>query len=152
MLFRSLPSYAKNIVFSKYDIANQQITRESCHSTKSNSEEPLFNSQKAVSRSESTSVSKDPERESSDNSEEQESKGIGRSKSEKFGTDIGHSSFVDESKGVLEDGQSTIPYLSPTKYSSAPAGATALCRDGTYSFSRSRRGTCSHHGGVKKWL
>ena len=41
---------------------------------------------------------------------------------------------------------------SPTKYSSAPAGATALCRDGTYSFSRSRRGTCSHHGGVKKWL
>ena len=41
---------------------------------------------------------------------------------------------------------------SPTNYSSAPAGATALCRDGTYSFSRSRRGTCSHHGGVKKWL
>lgn len=41
---------------------------------------------------------------------------------------------------------------SPTKYNKAPAGATALCRDGTYSFSRSRRGTCSHHGGVKKWL
>lgn len=41
---------------------------------------------------------------------------------------------------------------SPTYYSSAPAGATALCRDGTYSFSQSRRGTCSHHGGVAKWL
>lgn|GEM_PF-430856 len=41
---------------------------------------------------------------------------------------------------------------SPTYYNSAPAGATALCRDGTYSFSRSRRGTCSHHGGVSKWL
>lgn len=41
---------------------------------------------------------------------------------------------------------------SPTHYSSAPPGATALCRDGTYSFSRSRRGTCSHHGGVAKWL
>ena len=41
---------------------------------------------------------------------------------------------------------------SPTKYNTAPEGATALCRDGTYSFSRSRRGTCSHHGGVKKWL
>ncbi len=41
---------------------------------------------------------------------------------------------------------------SPTYYNSAPAGATALCRDGTYSFSRSRRGTCSHHGGVAKWL
>jgi hypothetical protein len=33
-----------------------------------------------------------------------------------------------------------------------PAGATAQCRDGTYSFSRSRRGTCSHHGGVARWL
>jgi uncharacterized protein YraI len=33
-----------------------------------------------------------------------------------------------------------------------PQGATALCRDGTYSFSQSRRGTCSHHGGVAQWL
>ncbi len=41
---------------------------------------------------------------------------------------------------------------SPTYYNSPPVGATALCRDGTYSFSRSRRGTCSHHGGVAKWL
>lgn len=41
---------------------------------------------------------------------------------------------------------------SPTYYQTAPAGATALCRDGAYSFSRSRRGTCSHHGGVAKWL
>ncbi len=41
---------------------------------------------------------------------------------------------------------------SPTFYSSVPAGATALCRDGTYSFSRIRRGTCSHHGGVATWF
>ena len=41
---------------------------------------------------------------------------------------------------------------SPTYYSTYPAGATALCRDGTYSFSRSRRGTCSHHGGVARWF
>jgi len=41
---------------------------------------------------------------------------------------------------------------SPTYYNSAPAGATALCRDGTYSFSQNRRGTCSHHGGVARWL
>jgi len=40
----------------------------------------------------------------------------------------------------------------PESCSSAPQGATAQCRDGTYSFSRSRRGTCSHHGGVAKWL
>src|SRR5579871_1417290 len=40
----------------------------------------------------------------------------------------------------------------PENCSSAPKGATAQCGDGTYSFSRSRRGTCSHHGGVAKWL
>jgi uncharacterized protein YraI len=33
-----------------------------------------------------------------------------------------------------------------------PAGATAICNDGTYSFSANRRGTCSHHGGVAQWL
>ena len=32
-----------------------------------------------------------------------------------------------------------------------PAGASAQCGDGTYSFSQSRRGTCSHHGGVSTW-
>jgi uncharacterized protein YraI len=41
---------------------------------------------------------------------------------------------------------------SPTYYRNQPAGATAECRDGTYSFSRNRRGTCSHHGGVKRWM
>lgn len=40
----------------------------------------------------------------------------------------------------------------PENCSSPPQGATAQCRDGTYSFSKSRRGTCSHHGGVGKWL
>ncbi|NDI85479.1 DUF3761 domain-containing protein [Undibacterium crateris] len=33
-----------------------------------------------------------------------------------------------------------------------PNGASAKCRDGTYSFSRNHRGTCSHHGGVTRWL
>ena len=33
-----------------------------------------------------------------------------------------------------------------------PPGATALCRDGTYSFSQTHSGTCSHHGGVARWL
>ena len=42
---------------------------------------------------------------------------------------------------------------SPTKYDNGPPqGATAECYDGTYSFSQNRRGTCSHHGGVKRWL
>ena len=34
----------------------------------------------------------------------------------------------------------------------APAGASAQCRDGSFSFSAHRRGTCSHHGGVARWL
>ncbi len=33
-----------------------------------------------------------------------------------------------------------------------PAGASAICGDGTYSFSQHRSGTCSHHGGVSQWL
>jgi hypothetical protein len=33
-----------------------------------------------------------------------------------------------------------------------PEGATAHCRDGSYSFSRHRSGTCSRHGGVESWL
>ena len=41
---------------------------------------------------------------------------------------------------------------SPYASSSAPAGATAQCGDGTYSFSQSRSGTCSHHSGVSVWL
>lgn len=32
-----------------------------------------------------------------------------------------------------------------------PSGATAKCRDGTLSYSRNRRGTCSWHGGVAVW-
>lgn len=41
------------------------------------------------------------------------------------------------------------PAYSP---SGVPAGASAVCRDGTYSFSQHRNGTCSHHGGVARWL
>ncbi|WP_079017311.1 DUF3761 domain-containing protein [Mycobacterium tuberculosis] len=36
--------------------------------------------------------------------------------------------------------------------SGAPPGATAICRDGSYSFSTHRSGTCSRHGGVLSWL
>lgn len=41
---------------------------------------------------------------------------------------------------------------SPAFAPSQPSGASARCRDGTYSFSQSSRGTCSHHGGVDEWL
>jgi hypothetical protein len=40
----------------------------------------------------------------------------------------------------------------PMRADRAPSGATAKCRDGTFSFSQSRRGTCSWHGGVAEWL
>ena len=50
---------------------------------------------------------------------------------------------------VNRSGQ-TVPR--PENCSSAPQGATAQCRDGNYIFSTHRSGTCSHHGGVAKWL
>jgi uncharacterized protein DUF3761 len=40
----------------------------------------------------------------------------------------------------------------PVSADQPPAGATAQCNDGTYSFSQHRSGTCSHHGGVRRWL
>ena len=39
------------------------------------------------------------------------------------------------------------PYVSPSR----PVGASAICRDGSYSFSQHRQGTCSGHGGVAEW-
>jgi len=33
-----------------------------------------------------------------------------------------------------------------------PKGATAKCKDGSYSRATSRAGACSHHGGVALWL
>jgi hypothetical protein len=40
----------------------------------------------------------------------------------------------------------------PVCANSAPPGATAQCRDGSYSFSLHHSGTCSGHGGVHSWL
>jgi hypothetical protein len=33
----------------------------------------------------------------------------------------------------------------------APEGATAKCKDGTFSHSKTHSGTCSRHGGVAEW-
>jgi hypothetical protein len=38
-----------------------------------------------------------------------------------------------------------------TRSGTVPTGATARCRDGTYSFSQHHSGTCSRHGGVASW-
>ena len=51
----------------------------------------------------------------------------------------------------------TIPQV-PFTYTPGPTlppisnGATAICRDGSYSYSQHHQGTCSHHGGVQTWL
>ena|SRR5690349_7457639 len=34
----------------------------------------------------------------------------------------------------------------------SPTGATAKCKDGTYSHSAHHQGACSHHGGVAEWM
>ena len=41
---------------------------------------------------------------------------------------------------------------SKTKTGNVPEGATAQCRDGSYSFSHNHSGTCSGHHGVVQWL
>jgi uncharacterized protein YgiM (DUF1202 family) len=55
-------------------------------------------------------------------------------------------------KGYTNSRGAHVPSPTTTADGKAPAGATAQCRDGSYSFSASRRGTCSHHGGVARWL
>jgi len=42
--------------------------------------------------------------------------------------------------------------LRPVEAAVAPAGASARCKDGTYSSSQHRSGTCSGHKGVAEWL
>jgi hypothetical protein len=46
----------------------------------------------------------------------------------------------------------TVHSPAQTPDGSVPPGATAQCRDGSYSFSQHRSGTCSSHGGVSSWL
>jgi uncharacterized protein YraI len=55
-------------------------------------------------------------------------------------------------RGYINSRGEWVPSPTSTPNDSQPVGASARCRDGTYSFSRSRRGTCSHHGGVGAWL
>ena len=60
----------------------------------------------------------------------------------------------DGSYGTSSSGSTTTSSgsTSTSSGSSAPTGATALCRDGSYSFSQHRSGTCSYHGGVARWI
>jgi len=55
-------------------------------------------------------------------------------------------------RGYINSRGQWVPSPQPGPADRPPSGATARCRDGTYSYSQSRRGTCSHHGGVAVWL
>ena len=44
-------------------------------------------------------------------------------------------------------------WITPTSPSSgSTSGVTAICNDGTYSYSQHASGTCSWHGGVGSWI
>jgi resuscitation-promoting factor RpfB len=61
----------------------------------------------------------------------------------------GHANCTNNGTYVNSNGQTV---QRPENCSVPPKGASAQCRDGSSSFSTSRRGTCSHHGGVAKWF
>lgn len=44
------------------------------------------------------------------------------------------------------------PSYEPETTTTTSTSASARCADGTLSYSASRQGTCSHHGGVAEWL
>jgi len=59
---------------------------------------------------------------------------------------------TQQGRGYINvDGQ-WVPSPTRTADGQPPPGASAKCRDGTFSFSQHRQGTCSHHGGVAEWL
>lgn len=57
-----------------------------------------------------------------------------------------------QGKGYVNSRGEWVPSPTRTANGKPPKGATARCGDGSYSFSRSHRGTCSHHGGAASWL
>ena len=59
---------------------------------------------------------------------------------------------IAQGRGYVNSQGQWVPSPTRTPDGQPPAGASARCRDGTFSFSKSRRGTCSHHGGVAEWL
>ncbi|HTB27320.1 MAG TPA: DUF3761 domain-containing protein [Steroidobacteraceae bacterium] len=62
------------------------------------------------------------------------------------------------SSGSSSSGSSTASTPSSSSSNSTttgntdPTGATAKCKDGTYSKSKHHSGTCSKHGGVDQWM
>jgi uncharacterized protein YraI len=62
------------------------------------------------------------------------------------------SGVLTPGRGYTNSGGVWVPSPVHAADGQPPPGASAQCGDGSYSFSMSRRGTCSHHGGVSRWL
>ena len=60
-------------------------------------------------------------------------------------TDLSNHRFYTNSSG------NTVHAPARTLSGAVPFSASAICADGTYSFSQRHRGTCSHHGAVSRW-
>jgi Protein of unknown function (DUF3761) len=60
-------------------------------------------------------------------------------------------SSLDNHNAYLNHDGQVIHSPAHSRSGQAPDGATAQCRDGTWSFSRHHSGTCSRHGGVAAW-
>ncbi len=65
--------------------------------------------------------------------------------------DADQSQLIEHGHYTNKAGQS-VHSPAHSKDGKVPAGASAKCRDGSYSFSKSHRGTCSGHHGVASWL
>src|SRR5437870_3027605 len=71
---------------------------------------------------------------------------------EEFLTAQAPQAATSQGRGYINSQGEWVPSPMRTADGQPPPGATAHCRDGTFSFSRTRQGTCSHHGGVAEWL
>jgi hypothetical protein len=67
-------------------------------------------------------------------------------------TQTAHDDHLIESGSYVNKAGNTVHRPAHTESGLPPTGASAQCRDGSYSFSQSHSGTCSHHGGVSRWL
>ena len=63
----------------------------------------------------------------------------------------GSTELIEQGSYVNRDGVA-VHDPAHTVSGAVPLGASAQCRDGSYSFSLHHSGTCSHHGGVSQWL
>jgi len=66
---------------------------------------------------------------------------------------LNNNSFeTDINSGIASETTQTEPDISYSDIAPSLSTVTAICNDGTYSYSNNCQGTCSHHGGVREWL